>query len=47
MSDKSVSLAIGGHLYRKMAVETEIPQGSPVSPVLFATYPSRLLKEMK
>lgn len=38
LTDRKVKLVIDGHANSEKSVETEIPQGSPVSPILFLTY---------
>lgn len=38
MTDRWVELVIDGHINSKHKVENGIPQGSPVSPILFLTY---------
>ena len=38
MRDRRVIMSVGGQDSDEMAVITGLPQGSPVSPVLFALY---------
>lgn len=47
MSDINVGLVIDGHQCKETAVETDVPQGSPISPILFAMYLSMVFKEVE
>lgn len=38
MSDRNVSLVVDNHSCEAVEVETGVPQGSSVSPILFAVY---------
>lgn len=38
MTDRKVEIVIYGHINPKKNVESGIPQGSPVSPILFLIY---------
>lgn len=42
LSDRKVQLVIDGHENREREVETGIPQGLPVSPILFLIYISQV-----
>ena len=44
MSNRQIQLAFDGEKYRKVQIKTGIPQGSPVSPILFLIYISFLFK---
>jgi len=47
MNERKVILSIDGKEGDSMDVETGIPQGSPVSPVLFVTYLSGLISDVE
>ena len=47
MTDRNVRIVIDGTEGQDRAVETGIPQGSPVSPILFAVYISGVFKEVE
>ena len=38
LTDRKVQLVIDGHENKEREIETGIPQGSPVSPILFLVY---------
>jgi hypothetical protein len=44
LSERTVEMIIEGNAMERHPVEAEIPQGSPVSPILFAIYTSGLIK---
>jgi retron-type reverse transcriptase len=45
MSNKYIQLAFDGEKSEKTAIDTGIPQGSPVSPILFLIYIRFLFEE--
>jgi hypothetical protein len=47
MADRLVRLALDGDLGDTHKVETGIPQGSPVAPILFVVYISALFPEVE
>ena len=47
LTDQWVELVIDGHINPKHKVETGIPQGSPVSPILFLIYISGVLFQIE
>ena len=47
LRDRRVELVIDGHIHKEVAVETGIPQGSPVSPILFLIYVSGVFEEVQ
>lgn len=47
MSDTSISLVIDVLQSSKVRVETRVPQRSPMSPILFAIYPSSYFTEVE
>ena len=47
LTDRWVELVIDRHINPKCQVETEIPQGSPVSPILFLIYIDGVFLEIK
>jgi hypothetical protein len=44
LSDRMVEMVIEGNVLQSHPVEAGIPQGSPVSPIVFATYTAGLVK---
>lgn len=46
MTDRKVQLVIDGHENNEREIETGIPQGSPVSPILFLIYISGVFEEV-
>lgn len=46
MSERKVSLVVESHQCEAVEVEMEVPQGSPVLPILFAVYLSGIFKEV-
>jgi hypothetical protein len=44
LSERTVEMVIEGNAMERHPVEAGVPQGSPVSPILFAIYTSRLIK---
>lgn len=47
MSDRSVSLGIDSHQCTAAGIETGVPQGLLVSPILFAIYQGDVFRELK
>jgi len=47
LSERTVKMIIKGNVMETHAVEAGVPQGSPVSPILFAIYTSGLIKLVK
>jgi hypothetical protein len=47
LSERTVELIIEGNAMQRHPVEAVVPQGSPVSPILFAIYTSGLIKWVK
>lgn len=47
MSNRSVNLVKDGYIYEGTADKTWVPQGSPVSPILFALCLSRVFREVE
>lgn len=47
MSDRSVRLVIDGHQFTKAEIETEVPQSSLVSPILFTIHLSSVFREVE
>jgi hypothetical protein len=47
MSDRSVKMVVDGQEGPQLAVNTGLPQGSPVSPVLFAIYMADIHQEIE
>ena len=47
MADRRVELIINGHINPEVVVNTSIPQGSPVSPILFLIYISGVFEEVE
>lgn len=47
ISDRRASLVVGGHQCEEAEVETGVPQGSPVSPIIFAIYLIGIFEEME
>ncbi len=45
-TDRKVQLVIDGHDNKERDIETEIPQGSPVSPILFLIYISGVFNKV-
>lgn len=46
MSDRKANLRFDGEMEQEHMVETEIPQGSLASPILFNLYIATLIKEV-
>ena len=46
MTDRKVQLVIDGHNSKERDIETRIPQGSPVSPILFLIYISGVFNKV-
>ena len=46
LTDRKVQLVIDGHENREREIETGIPQGSPVSPILFLIYISGVFDQV-
>ena len=46
LTDRKVQLVIDGHTNKERDIETEIPQGSPVSPILFLVYISGVFEKV-
>jgi len=44
LSDRTVEMVIEGNVLQRHPVEAGIPQGSPVSPILFAIYTAGLIE---
>ena len=44
LQDRSIQLAFDGNIQQKRPIEIGIPQGSPISPILFLIYVSELFK---
>jgi len=47
MSDRQVKLVLDGQTGQANPVDTEIPQGSPVAPILFTTYLSGIFDKVE
>ena len=45
LTDRKIQLVIDGHNNQEKEVETGIPQGSPVSPILFLIYISGVFEQ--
>jgi len=46
-SERTVEMIIQGNAMERYPVEAGVPQGSPVSPILFAIYTSRLIRSVE
>lgn len=46
LTDRRVQLVINGHTNREQDIETGIPQGSPVSPIIFLVYISGVFEKV-
>lgn len=46
-SERKVSLVVDGHQSQAVEVDTRVPQGSPVSPTLFAVYLRGIFKQVE
>ena len=46
LTDRKVQLVIDGHDNKEREIETRIPQGSPVLPILFLIYISRVFDKI-
>lgn len=46
LTDRKIQLVIDGHDNKEREIETRIPQGSPVSPILFLIYISRVFNRV-
>ena len=44
LSERTVEMIIKGNAMDRHRVDDRVPQGSPVSPILFAIYPPGLIK---
>ena len=44
---QSTRLAAGGHISQEVTIKTGIPQGSPLSPILFLLFSSELLEMLE
>ncbi len=47
LTDRKIEIVINGHINPEKRVETGIPQGLPVSPILFLIYISRVFDAVK
>lgn len=47
MSERRIGLVIDGHQCEKPVVDSGVPQGSPVSHILFTMYQSGVFKEVE
>lgn len=47
MMESKLSLVVDGYQCEEVEVETGVPQGSPVSLILFVVYLSRIFKEVE
>ena len=46
LTDQKVQLVINGHNNKKREIETEIPQGSPTSPIFFLIYINKVFNKI-